>query len=700
MRVSITREAEETHFMNWMRKKLTPSEKSDFPPCSDHMKYDFMHISNQRISDALEQEYLQWTCENPVFISAQTGSGKNYFILNEIFPSMKNNEYMLILNNRKSLSLQSKMDVARVAKSYFGHAEYDKHFKNANLELIDDCIYKIKNVYVSTYHKLNSLKIPGEVKYVICDECHFFTSDANFNEFTDDILKEIISRFRSSIRVYMSATMETAFESILYEEYNYSYNLFKNAYEAQKDFVKDYNEAIDLEYLQNTNPKLYNEKMINKYRKNYELGKIPMMEIKYYLGSFNYNYIKEIYVYDSIKSLSQFIISKFVKGEKWLIFLETINNGNKLKEFIKDKREDIVVEAVSSESRDKSDAYKEIITKEKLPENIDILISTAVLDNGVNLNDSSIKNIVIDTLNKEEFLQMLGRKRVKNRAGEVAEEINLYIKNYSDEELKENIKKKVIKLLDILYFDNIDFYSLNAKEKTDYFKKNISFLKFQQERDSDIINITYNKCLIPYLINFINPLISIFQNHDNENQKTPPYEIVKFNECDEYFSVRASLNECLRSNKYYYSWMPYIDSIKDVIEDEISHKERKKKIEYRFNQGNPYQENYLYDDNFSSYILDKSIEFYESRLKDRKEDIIKGLDENYRRNAEGRIESLQKFHNTSSLNIIEELHALSDYLRSIRKPISLEYEEEDYERILHYEELKNCKPKDAMISGS
>ena len=61
-------------------------------------------------------------------------------------------------------------------------------------------------------------------KYIICDECHFFTSDASFNRETNKILKEIVSQGQNAVRVYMSATPKVALEAILREEFEIKQN--------------------------------------------------------------------------------------------------------------------------------------------------------------------------------------------------------------------------------------------------------------------------------------------------------------------------------------------------------------------------------------------------------------------------------------------------------------------------------------------
>ena len=55
-----------------------------------------------------------------------------------------------------------------------------------------------------------------------------------------------------------------------------------------------------------------------------------------------------------------------------------------------------------------------LLKKEKLPKNI--LFSTTVLDNGVNINDHTVKYIVVDLIDIDTIIQCLGRKRIQNDA--------------------------------------------------------------------------------------------------------------------------------------------------------------------------------------------------------------------------------------------------------------------------------------------
>lgn len=56
-----------------------------------------------------------------------------------------------------------------------------------------------------------------------------------------------------------------------------------------------------------------------------------------------------------------------------------------------------------------------------------VVVATSVIDNGVSIHDIELRNLVIMADTKEQFIQMLGRKRAEYNRDEKPERINLYI---------------------------------------------------------------------------------------------------------------------------------------------------------------------------------------------------------------------------------------------------------------------------------
>ena len=76
-----------------------------------------------------------------------------------------------------------------------------------------------------------------------------------------------------------------------------------------------------------------------------------------------------------------------------------------------------------------------------------VLISTSVLDNGINIKDPTVKHLVIDSYDKTSFLQMLGRKRNLND-----ETVNLYIKAHTLGSIQKRFHNSVHSIVMFYYF--------------------------------------------------------------------------------------------------------------------------------------------------------------------------------------------------------------------------------------------------------
>lgn len=90
---------------------------------------------------------------------------------------------------------------------------------------------------------------------------------------------------------------------------------------------------------------------------------------------------------------------------------------------MKKKNIDKKVIMISSNSNEDEETEEKITIQKKEYFNATYLIATSVIDNGINIKDLAVKNIVIIADTKDEFLQMLGRKRKK----ENQEKIYLYL---------------------------------------------------------------------------------------------------------------------------------------------------------------------------------------------------------------------------------------------------------------------------------
>lgn len=85
------------------------------------------------------------------------------------------------------------------------------------------------------------------------------------------------------------------------------------------------------------------------------------------------------------------------------------------------KRTVVFIDSDSKNEEEGADIVKYIGNKECFKE--DVLIATSVLDNGISIKDYELRNFIIMATTREQFIQMIGRKRKR----EDTECLNVYI---------------------------------------------------------------------------------------------------------------------------------------------------------------------------------------------------------------------------------------------------------------------------------
>lgn len=65
--------------------------------------------TEQWVADGLENDFRDWNHRHAILISAQTGRGKNHFIMDRLIPyALETNQEVFIFSNRVALSTQQK----------------------------------------------------------------------------------------------------------------------------------------------------------------------------------------------------------------------------------------------------------------------------------------------------------------------------------------------------------------------------------------------------------------------------------------------------------------------------------------------------------------------------------------------------------------------------------------------------------------
>lgn len=349
-------------------------------------------ISETRISE--------WRYYTPIFIDSQTGSGKSRFIIDTLIPFMKNRgKRILILCNRVALKKQYKKEVMKKEMP-------DRVGDYTDQGLDKEHTFGIVDIY--SYQELQWLifnKNWPEYEYgaVILDECHYFISDSSFNRMTQEVLEQILKMQRLAIRIYLTATPECIFDELFKRECKMNYSLINSITASQRVWggclgMNSYNN--------------FPHGIMYEFQRDYT-----------YLTPFFFKKREEI-----VK-----LISEDKSAAKWLVFVDKKEAGINLMEDLGKMKVNYLDAGLKN--NEKKEAFENLIQEKTFPQKV--LIVTKFLDVGVDLWDSSICNVVIFSNVKTDFLQMIGRKRVKK-----GETVNLYIHVCDVKEYRKLLKEK------------------------------------------------------------------------------------------------------------------------------------------------------------------------------------------------------------------------------------------------------------------
>ena len=527
---------------------------------------------NEYDRESLNKEINSWNPYTPVLISAQTGRGKNTFIKDELLEKVWNenlmyhrNDKILLLSNRVALSRQTKYEYAQKIRDITGNDSYIKKF---NEELQEKGIDKFTDfgfVTICSYHQVFGKLEKNQYKYIICDECHFFTSDSTFNSNTDHFLEYIVSKGGKAIRIYMTSTLESAFESIIRAETQWMENKFINLGINPEEFYK-----------------IPNSRLVHPYEQNFH----------FYYISRNYDYVDTIFGYENYGEILEEIKES---KEKWIIFVSSKKNGSQLLDDMTQadincvflSRDNIQNKAIKP-------IYDNIIKNEKFDNQV--LITTSLLDNGINIKDSEVKNVVIDVFDKTEFIQMLGRIRIND-----GEKIKLYIRNYQLKDLEKMLINIVEKLVIILFLD-----LLNNEQKINWYEalenhskySNLPKKLFKKVNDGSGLLIVYEKNTVYKLIENANRLLRLIRNIDTDF-------FIKLNQDIQDEAIKI-YNKYISDDKFRQkSWSR---SIVDILTNAREFRKRKE-LEYAEKNDIPYRLPYsTYQNDENKIKLEKEIE--------------------------------------------------------------------------------------------
>jgi len=314
------------------------------------------------LSDLIGDSYMEWS-KRKIILTAPTGLGKTTFIVDRLLSYTKlNKRKMLILCNRKLLRKQYWFDLVEKFHSY------------TELE---------EAVQIETYQQIAELLRKGEdlaqmfrdIDSIVLDECHYFYADAEFNGFgTFVLLQELIYLGYGKQMIFMSATTDEV-KPWIKEVINKCKHRIR--WEERKELYSDScGEIVELDYAHLADYERFNCIAVKDENTLYEcLAKSPSKSL--------------VFIDDKDKAVE--MASELVA-----------KHGIK-------KTDIAILNADNIDSDKNKNLVNEMTMAHRLPPKI--LITTAVLDNGVSLHDEAIKNVVVMTESKVSFIQMIGRVR-------------------------------------------------------------------------------------------------------------------------------------------------------------------------------------------------------------------------------------------------------------------------------------------------
>lgn len=358
-----------------------------------------------------------WKTNDTITIKAGTGAGKSYFIKNILYAfAEKEHKKILFLIHRINCVNQFKQEIIEDKKT----------------NTIDIMTYQ--EIEWNNINKTNKTIDFNQYSYIVCDEFHYFMSDAAFNKTTDISLNLILMQ-ANTIKIFMSATG------------NYTKNYIKNIKQI---------DTIDYE--------------------------LPI----------EFNFIKELTFFNKDETMESFVEEAITKQTKVIFFIESAKKAfelyNKYKEYClfncskhnkgyykhvdKDKINSMLV----------NQCFNELI-----------LITTTCMDAGVNIIDLKLHNIVCDVEDIGTLIQCIGRKRIQNKD----DYIYLYIKTINNQQLggKETQLKRKLKKADYLREHTVKEYIEAFPRDPDYSNIVYDNIVTEENKGTKTINeLMYFKC--------------------------------------------------------------------------------------------------------------------------------------------------------------------------------------------------------------
>ncbi|MDE5772480.1 MAG: DEAD/DEAH box helicase family protein [Ruminococcus sp.] len=441
--------------------------------------------SRQYIADVVGDDYENWHTGYSYFIASPPATGKTYFCFKVLLEHFKKKGYSFIyICNRTNLKKQ----VLNYVKDYWNMEVSDI------LPLIESGVIpeNENGIYLTTYQKLcctyrdnkkfRENLFDDKKVVIVADEIHFLTQDASFNHDVNYFLDGLLNQFgKNSIRLYMTGTTSDIFPLIRDKAYELGTKCLNNV----SIFIGDEFACVQAP-------------IGDGYTVYPTLKKIYTLESDYSNIQFHF--------YKSSKDIDE-VLNSASSDNKVMYFVKSKEHGESLNSKFKNS----VFLFSDSTGENLSEEAKKELRKISLEEKFssDILITTSLLDNGINIKDSNVKTLIIDQSDPVEITQMIGRKRIDRQANNL-QKIDVYIRLLSLKDISFTINciNETIKELGKIDRTGIDY----LKHLT-----NDSDINLWYVNDSKISSNTLYGEKLKNLLEYYNYLKEQYEKNKDEN---------------------------------------------------------------------------------------------------------------------------------------------------------------------------------------
>lgn len=296
------------------------------------------------VNEIIGERYKEWRPGDSIYISSQTGTGKTTFILDTLvkYYATKDKKVLYLVNrsalekqlrkevsNRLSIKQQGAIyittyqDIEEIySKAYMNEASFDYYDgytfgRDVTLQEARKELHELGYLFSFDF-QINGINV-SRYDCIICDECHYFLADSNFNTKTIFSYNFVKNEFDNKIKIFMSATMEDIYNRIQSDKKKYYY--------PQAGIMNVMIKKQEIPCLQ-TNWFCFDTGVLGKESEaNHSIGQC--------FTERNYDYV-DIGIVKSIKEITELV---FEEDGRWLIFVESKYFGETLKKEIKKQDE-------------------------------------------------------------------------------------------------------------------------------------------------------------------------------------------------------------------------------------------------------------------------------------------------------------------------------------------------------------------------